>query len=90
MGNDSDTEGDDLRAVLVDGPLHGELELSEDGSFVYTPEADYIGSDSFTYNTTDGTALTRSFEFDVSAEFPKKLSYRLSARRQKLDTQKGR
>jgi hypothetical protein len=37
-------------AQLDSPPLHGQLDLREDGSFTYTPEAGYTGSDSFTYH----------------------------------------
>ena len=55
LGNDDDADGDDLTARLVSGPSHGTLELNTDGSFGYTPEADYHGSDSFTYVANDGS-----------------------------------
>jgi VCBS repeat-containing protein len=55
LGNDSDADGDALTAVLVDGPDHGELTLNADGSFTYTPDADYNGPDSFTYRANDGS-----------------------------------
>jgi Bacterial Ig domain len=32
------------------------LTLNDDGSFLYTPDAGYVGSDSFTYMASDGTA----------------------------------
>ena len=35
-------------------PQHGALALNADGSFTYTPEAGYLGSDSFTYLASDG------------------------------------
>ncbi len=38
-----------LTSVLVAGPGHGTVELKSDGSFVYTPSADFTGSDTFTY-----------------------------------------
>ena len=47
---------DTLTPVLVDGPAHGTLVLNGDGSFTYTPDADYVGTDSFTYRASDGTA----------------------------------
>src|SRR5207302_1009083 len=56
LANDTDVEGDALAAVLVSGPSHGSLTLNADGSFTYTPAADYNGSDSFTYKANDGTA----------------------------------
>jgi len=52
--NDSDMEGNGLTAILVSGPAHGSLSLNADGSFIYTPEADYTGTDSFTYKANDG------------------------------------
>gem|GEM_PF-3985362 len=37
-------------------PTHGSLVLQLDGSFTYTPTANYCGSDSFGYQATDGTS----------------------------------
>ena len=54
-GKDTDADGDPLTAILVDGPKHGELQFNDDGSFTYTPEADYFGADSFIYKASDGT-----------------------------------
>jgi len=39
--------------VLVDDVDNGTLTLNSDGSFDYTPNADYNGPDSFTYKATD-------------------------------------
>lgn len=55
LSNDLDTDGNPLTAVLATGPAHGTLTLNGDGSFVYTPDPQYIGNDSFTYRTHDGT-----------------------------------
>ena len=56
LGNDTDVEGDTLTAGLVSGPVHGTLTLYADGSFTYTPDAGWLGTDSFTYAASDGTA----------------------------------
>ena len=56
LGNDSDIDGPNLSSVLVSGPAHGSLALNSDGSFTYTPEGNYNGSDSFTYKANDGLA----------------------------------
>ena len=56
LGNDTDVDGDTLSAVLAAGPTHGTLTLNANGSFVYTPNANYNGSDSFTYKANDGKA----------------------------------
>src|SRR5262249_46018833 len=54
--NDTDLEGDPLTAVLAIGPEHGSVTLAADGSFVYTPDAGYFGTDQFTYVAHDGRA----------------------------------
>jgi VCBS repeat-containing protein len=41
--------------VLDGGPANGTLTLNADGSFSYTPDADFNGTDSFTYHANDGT-----------------------------------
>ncbi|MEZ4868830.1 MAG: Ig-like domain-containing protein [Caldilineaceae bacterium] len=57
LGNDSDpVEGSPVSAELVSGPAHGSLTLNADGSFSYTPAANYSGADSFTYKANDGGA----------------------------------
>jgi len=55
LGNDIDVDGDVLSAVLVDDVSSGTLTLNADGSFTYTPNANYNGMDSFTYKANDGT-----------------------------------
>src|SRR6266516_3017565 len=58
LGNDTDLDGTTLSAVVVTGPAHGTLTLNEDGSFTYTPDANYNGPDSFTYRASDGTTAS--------------------------------
>ena len=53
LGNDTDPEHDPLTAILNVGPAHGVLTLNANGSFVYTPNANYFGTDSFTYHARD-------------------------------------
>jgi VCBS repeat-containing protein len=55
LGNDSDTEGDALTANVVSTATNGSLGLNADGSFSYTPNAGFIGEDSFSYVANDGT-----------------------------------
>jgi len=35
-------------------PTHGKVTLKPDGSFVYTPDKDFAGADSFTYKISSG------------------------------------
>ena len=53
LGNDSDVDGDTLSAILVDTVSNGTLELSANGSFIYTPDTYFNGTDSFTYKAKD-------------------------------------
>src|SRR5262249_13067789 len=55
LSNDTDSDSNPLTAVLITGPAHGGLTLNTNGSFSYTPTANYNGSDSFTYQASDGT-----------------------------------
>lgn len=49
----SDPEGQTLTYTLVRQPKRGQVELREDGSFVYTPKKNKVGVDSFTYTAAD-------------------------------------
>jgi len=57
LTNDSDAELDPLTAVLDTGPANAQsFTLNTDGSFDYTPAADFNGTDSFSYFANDGQA----------------------------------
>ena len=54
LSNDSDPDSDPLTASKVTDPTHGSVSVNPDGSFSYTPAADYNGPDAFTYSADDG------------------------------------
>ncbi|SKB48751.1 gliding motility-associated C-terminal domain-containing protein [Sphingobacterium nematocida] len=54
LANDTDVDSNTLTAVLVTGPTNGTLTLNANGSFAYTPNANFNGTDSFTYKVYDG------------------------------------
>jgi hypothetical protein len=54
-----DVEGDALQALVVEGPQHGQLQVAADGSFLYTPQANWYGTDSFSYRVNDGQLDSR-------------------------------
>ncbi len=54
LAGDTDADDDTLTASLVTGPANGDLDLNADGSFSYTPDANFSGEDSFTYRASDG------------------------------------
>jgi len=51
--NDSDVDGPSVSITLVTGVTNGTLTLNTDGSFTYTPNANYNGPDSFVYSYCD-------------------------------------
>ncbi|MFO1513416.1 MAG: Ig-like domain-containing protein [Verrucomicrobiota bacterium] len=54
LSNDSDPDGDALAAHIVTSPSNGQVSLNSNGSFIYTPNENFNGSDSFTYRANDG------------------------------------
>lgn len=54
LANDTDPQSDTLSANLVEDVTNGTLALETDGSFVYTPNTNWFGTDSFTYRASDG------------------------------------
>lgn len=56
LANDTDSDNDPLTAILVSNAANGVVALNSDGSFTYTPNADFNGVDTFTYKANDGQA----------------------------------
>ena len=56
LSNDQNPLVGTMTAALVSGPANGTLGLNPDGSFTYTPNANFSGSDSFTYRAVVGTS----------------------------------
>jgi PKD repeat protein len=62
LANDRTPAGATLQARVVEGPEHGRLLFQADGSFVYVPERDFHGTDSFWYEFTDGNNVSKAVE----------------------------
>ncbi len=57
LANDSDPDGDPLSAALGgSNTSNGTLTFFADGAFIYQPDLNFTGTDSFTYTANDGTA----------------------------------
>jgi VCBS repeat-containing protein len=69
-GADADPDGDPLTVdtTPVAGPAHGVLALNADGSFTYTPDADFHGADSFTYAVADGNGGTAQATVSITVD----------------------
>ncbi len=88
--NDTDTNPNAvLKAVLASQPTHGSVALNSDGSFTYTPDHNYVGTDSFTYKATDGlvtsTATTVTINVRPTAPTAVDDSYTLNERTSNAD-----
>ena len=56
LENDSDEEGDSISAILITSPAHAaDFVLSSNGDFVYEHDGSETTTDSFRYQTTDGS-----------------------------------
>ncbi|MCM8857219.1 MAG: retention module-containing protein, partial [Candidatus Thiodiazotropha sp.] len=58
LGNDSDPEGDQLSVTSNTQPANGTLVEIANGSFQYTPNTGFFGTDTFTYTISDGNGGT--------------------------------
>ncbi len=65
LENDFDPSGNDLWAILEGEPSHGNLNLEDDGSFIYTPDPGFVGDDSFTYKASNGTLESNTATVDL-------------------------
>jgi LPXTG-motif cell wall-anchored protein len=66
LNNDSDVEGDTLTITSVTNPAHGTVIINEDGTISYTPDANYSGTDSFSYTISDGHGGTSTSTVNVT------------------------
>ena len=53
LHNDIDPNADPFTAAVVTGPTNGTLTFHADGTFVYIPNKNFVGTDTFTYQDTD-------------------------------------
>jgi hypothetical protein len=62
--------GSGLTVPSYGQPLHGTVAVSSDGSFTYTPDAGFDGSDSFTFVAEDAAGQTADGSFTVGVDAP--------------------
>ncbi|KRD44741.1 hypothetical protein ASE38_11815 [Cellulomonas sp. Root930] len=68
LANDTDAEGSPLTATHATQPVHGEVVLAAPGSFTYTPDADFFGTDTFTYTANDGSLDSAPVTVTITVE----------------------
>ena len=62
----TDAQANTLSYSVVTQPTHGTLSLNADGSFSYTPAANYNGPDSFTFKANDGSLDSNSAVYNIT------------------------
>ena len=67
LGNDT---GGSLSAQLVTGVSMGALTLNPDGSFTYGPNTGFHGTDTFTYEASDGTSNSNTATVTITVDDP--------------------
>ena len=58
LGNDRDVDSTNVTARVHRQPRHGTLQLAPDGTFTYTPDPGFSGTDTFLYEAVDGNPLS--------------------------------
>lgn len=66
LNNDLNPDGRTLTVELFVSASHGEVLLNNDGSFVYTPNPDFFGEDSFEYRLFDGSSYSNSATVSIT------------------------
>jgi hypothetical protein len=66
IANDSDADGDALSVIGFGQGAHGAVTIGAGGTLIYTPDANYNGSDSFSYTVSDGHGGTATGTVAVS------------------------
>jgi Ca2+-binding RTX toxin-like protein len=61
---------DTLTFAIVTPPAHGALDDCTSGFCTYTPAADYVGSDSFTWKANDGTSDSNVATMSITVAAP--------------------
>ncbi|WP_146591644.1 Ig-like domain-containing protein [Puniceibacterium confluentis] len=66
LGNDSDPDGDTLTITGNTAPANGGVTNNGDGTFTYTPNAGFTGTDTFEYTVSDPAGATDTGMVTVS------------------------
>jgi len=62
----TDSNGDPLTFTKTTNPTNGKVTVNADGTYTYTPNTDYVGSDIFTVTVSDGKGGTNTVTVNVT------------------------
>ncbi|KAA5539094.1 DUF4347 domain-containing protein [Roseiconus nitratireducens] len=68
LANGTDVDGDAVTTIIVTPPSNGTLTLGPGGTLTYTPDNGYYGSDSFSYQVTDGILVSEVAEVVINVD----------------------
>ena len=74
LANDTDPDHDALTVTSTSTPAHGIVVINANGSITFTPDAGFIGTDTFTYTVTDANGATTTATVTVNIGIPGLLS----------------
>ena len=64
----ADADGDKLSFATVTAPTNGALTLKSDGSFTYLPNAEFTGTDKFTFNVSDASNTSAYAQVSITVD----------------------
>jgi VCBS repeat-containing protein len=67
-GNDSDPDGDAVTFTQLTNGSNGTANLNSDGTFSYTPDDDFFGTDSFDYEIVDADGATSTATVTITID----------------------
>lgn len=62
----TDVDGDSVAYALATGAANGAVVVNANGTFIYTPNANFFGTDSFTYTVSDGNGGSNTYTVTVN------------------------
>ena len=62
----TDVDGDAITYGKGSDPAHGTVVVNANGTYTYTPAANYNGSDSFTYTVSDGNGGSNTYTISIT------------------------
>lgn len=69
----TDADGDTLTFSVSEDVMYGVLTVNSDGSFSYTPDNSYTGSDQFSFVVSDGSATSDPAVVDITINVKQEL-----------------
>ncbi|WP_340678930.1 Ig-like domain-containing protein [Paraglaciecola sp.] len=64
----TDAQNDTLSFSVKTEPMTGTLSVMSNGSFIYTPAANFVGNDSFVFSVTDGLTTPAEATINITIE----------------------